>query len=76
MRRLLADPRSEALASRFAAQWLRLRDVEEVLPDALLYPYRDRTLGRAMIRKTKLFFGSLVREDAACMTRSRSTTPS
>ena len=35
---MLADPRSEALAQRFAGQWLRLRDVEEILPDALLYP--------------------------------------
>ena len=63
VRRLLADPRSEALAQRFAGQWLRLRDVEEILPDALLYPYFDRTLGRAMMRESELFFDSLVRED-------------
>ena len=63
VRRMLADRRSEALSSRFAAQWLRLRDVEEILPDALLYPYFDRTLGRAMMRETELFFDSLVRED-------------
>ena len=63
VRRLLVDPRSEALSSRFAAQWLRLRDVEEILPDALLYPYFDRTLGRAMMRESELFFDSLVRED-------------
>ena len=50
---MLADPRSEALAQRFAGQWLRLRDVEEILPDALLYPYFDRTLGRAMMRETR-----------------------
>jgi mono/diheme cytochrome c family protein len=63
VRRMLADPRSEALAERFAGQWLRLRDVEEILPDALLYPYFDRTLGRAMMRESELFFDSLVRED-------------
>ena len=67
VKRMLADPKSEALASRFAAQWLRLRDVEEVLPDALLYPYFDRTLGRAMMRETELFFGSLVREDRSLL---------
>ncbi|HUU34912.1 MAG TPA: DUF1592 domain-containing protein [Vicinamibacterales bacterium] len=67
VRRMLADPRSEALSSRFAAQWLRLRDVEEILPDALLYPYFDRTLGRAMMRETELFFASLVREDRSLL---------
>ncbi len=67
VRRMLADPRSEALSTRFAAQWLRLRDVEEILPDALLYPYFDRTLGRAMMRETELFFDSLVREDRSLL---------
>jgi mono/diheme cytochrome c family protein len=67
VRRMLADPRSEALAQRFAGQWLRLRDVEEILPDALLYPYFDRTLGRAMMRESELFFDSLVREDRSLL---------
>ncbi|MDH4066902.1 MAG: DUF1592 domain-containing protein, partial [Acidobacteriota bacterium] len=65
--RMLADPRSEALASRFAAQWLRLADVEQILPDAILYPYFDRSLGRAMVRETELFFDSLVREDRSVL---------
>ena len=73
---MLADPRSEALAQRFAGQWLRLRDVEEILPDALLYPYFDRTLGRAMMRETELFFDSLVREDRSLLDLSPPTTPS
>ncbi|MGE0814162.1 MAG: DUF1592 domain-containing protein [Vicinamibacterales bacterium] len=67
VKRLLADPRSDALATRFAAQWLRLRDVEEVLPDALTYPYFDRTLGRAMMKETELFFANLVREDRSVL---------
>ncbi|HWP36607.1 MAG TPA: DUF1592 domain-containing protein [Gemmatimonadales bacterium] len=62
-RRLLADPRSEALATRFAAQWLRLQDLEKVHPDALSYPYFDQTLAAAMYRETTLFFTHLVRED-------------
>ena len=36
VRRMLADPRAEALSTRFAAQWLRLSDVDGMLPDALL----------------------------------------
>ena len=65
--RLLADPRSEALSKRFARQWLRLGDVDGVLPDAVAYPYFDRTLGDAFIRESELFFDSLVREDRSIL---------
>ena len=67
VKRMLADPRSDALATRFAGQWLRLADVEQILPDAILYPYFDRSLGRAMVRETELFFDSLVREDRSVL---------
>ncbi len=60
-RRMLEDPRSEALATRFAAQWLRLQDLERLFPDALNYPQYDKTLGEAMRRETALFFAHLVR---------------
>jgi mono/diheme cytochrome c family protein len=65
--RLLADPRSEALSTRFARQWLRLGDVDSVLPDAVAYPYFDRTLGDAFIKESELFFDSLVREDRSLL---------
>jgi mono/diheme cytochrome c family protein len=63
VKRLLADPRSEALATRFASQWLRLQDLEKLHPDYLFYPQYDDTLARAMERETQLFFDSIVRED-------------
>jgi hypothetical protein len=66
-KRLLADPRSETLATRFATQWLRLNDVDHILPDAILYPYFDRTLGDSLIRETQLFFESIVREDRSVL---------
>ena len=62
-RRLLADPRAEALATRFAAQWLRLQDIEKVHPDALQFPDFHQQLGDAMRRETELFFYGLVREN-------------
>ncbi len=65
--RLLADPRAEALASRFAAQWLRLQELEKVNPDPSLYPYYDYTLGAAMAMETRLFFENLVREDRSVL---------
>jgi len=56
VRRMLQDPRAEALASRFAAQWLRLQDLDKIRPDALSYPYYDQTLADAMHRETELLF--------------------
>src|SRR4029078_1848521 len=66
-KRLLADPRSEALANRFAAQWLRLQDIDKVHPDALQYPDFHKQLGDAMQRETELFFYSLVRENRSIL---------
>ena len=65
--RMLADPRSESLSKRFARQWLRLGDVEGVLPDAVAYPYFDRTLGDAFVTESEMFFDSLVREDRSIL---------
>jgi mono/diheme cytochrome c family protein len=63
VRRMLADPRAEALATRFGSQWLRLQDVEKVRPDGILYPYWDKSLSEAFVKETQLFFDSIVRED-------------
>ncbi len=63
VRRMLADPRAEALSTRFFSQWLRLQDLEKLHPDAQLYPYYDNTLAQAMARETQLLFDHLVRED-------------
>ncbi len=66
-RRMLAEPRSEAIASRFAAQWLRLQDVEKVRPDPNFYPNFDENIAQAMRTETKMFFDSLVREDRSLL---------
>ncbi|MDZ7778900.1 MAG: DUF1592 domain-containing protein [Gemmatimonadota bacterium] len=67
VRRMLEDPRSEALATRFAAQWLRLPDLDKVHPDQFWYPDYDQQLANAMRRETELFFHSLVREDRSVL---------
>ena len=63
VRRMLADPRAEAMSTRFASQWLRLQDVEKIHPDALLFPGFDNELASSYKRETELFFDSIVRED-------------
>ena len=61
--RMLADPKSRALSTRFAAQWLRLQDVDKVRPDGLLFPNWDRSLSESFVRETELFFDSIVRDN-------------
>ena len=63
VRRMLSDPRSRGLATRFAAQWLRLDDLDRVHPDRLLYPDFHQQLADAMRRETELLFEHLVRDD-------------
>jgi hypothetical protein len=66
-RRMLADPRADALGSRFAGQWLRLQDVDKVHPDPNFYPNFESQLGDMMKKETELFFNSLVREDKSML---------
>jgi hypothetical protein len=61
VQRMLADPRSEAMVTNFAAQWLFLRDVEAKEPDIFLFPDHDRALMSALERETELFVDSVLR---------------
>ena len=65
--RMLADPRSEALATRFAHQWLRLQDAAKNQPEPYFYPDFNGQLRQAMVRETELFFYDLVREDRSLL---------
>jgi hypothetical protein len=67
VKRLLADPRSEALATRFAGQWLRLPDLAVVQPDVRQYPDFDEQLRDAMRKETELFVKGLVDGDRSVM---------
>ena len=64
VRRLIADPRSKALTTNFAGQWLQLRNLATVVrpgdPYSLAF---DETLRQAMITETEMFFDGVVRQD-------------
>jgi hypothetical protein len=66
-RRMLADPRADALGPRFAGQWLRLQDVDKVHPDPNYYPNFESQLGDMMKTETEMFFMSLIREDRSAL---------
>ena len=63
VRRMLADPRSDALVGNFAGQWLQLRNVRNVLPNSDAFPDFDDNLRQAFRRETELLFASILHED-------------
>jgi hypothetical protein len=67
VRRMMTDPRSEALITNFAGQWLYLRNLKDTHPDQNQFPDFDENLRDAMRRETELFFGSVMREDRSVL---------
>ena len=67
VRRMLDDPRSRALTANFAGQWLFLRNLRTVAPNAVLFPTFDDNLREAFRRETELFFDSQVRADRSVL---------
>ncbi len=67
VRRMLADPRSQALVSNFASQWLHLRNLAAITPDMRLFPDFDDNLRQAFRRETELFVDSVLREDRSAL---------
>jgi hypothetical protein len=67
VRRMLADPKSSAIVDNFAGQWLRLRNVPNVLPNSDLFPDFDDNLRQSFRRETELFFDSMIREDRSVL---------
>ncbi len=65
--RMIHDPRSESLATRFAAQWLRLPRLAVHRPDAVRYPEWDDRLRDAIRQETETFFHNLVLEDRSLL---------
>jgi mono/diheme cytochrome c family protein len=68
VRRMLADPRAaEALVNDFAAQWLNLRRIDEVVVHPDFYPTFDESLLNAFKQETELFVGSTLRDDRSVL---------
>ena len=66
VRRMLDDPRADALVSNFAGQWLQLRNVDTVKPDPVLLPF-DEALRQAFFTETTLMVSSIMREDRSLL---------
>ena len=67
VRRMLADPKAESLASNFAEQWLYLRNLKNMQPLSEEFPDFDDNLRVAFEKEALLFFGSVLKEDRNVM---------
>jgi hypothetical protein len=65
VKRMLADPKSEALTSNFAGQWLFLRDLAHVQNSATNF---DDNLRQAFRTETEMLFANIVHEDEGLLT--------
>ncbi|MEZ6039508.1 MAG: DUF1592 domain-containing protein [Planctomycetaceae bacterium] len=65
--RLLADERANAIVSNFASQWLYLRNLNSITPDARLFPDFDHNLRVAFQRETEMLFEQMMREDRSVL---------
>jgi len=63
VRRMMADPKSDAIIQNFAGQWLYLRNLKNFQPNSLEFPDFDDNLRQAFQKETELFFASVMRED-------------
>jgi len=67
VKRMLLDPRSAALVSNFAGQWLHIRNVAGLRPSPEVLFHFDDNLRQAFERETELFVESIIREDRSVL---------
>jgi hypothetical protein len=63
VKRMLADPKSQALVDNFAGQWLSVRNVQTHQPSPESLWHFDDNLRKALEQEMKLFFASIIQEN-------------
>jgi len=66
-RRMLRDPRAKALVTNFADQWLYLRNLDSITPDARLFPDFDQNLRESLRTETSMLFEDIARNDRSVL---------
>ena len=72
VRRMLADPKANAIVENFAEQWLNLRVLEQLEPDSDLFPGCDAEMLEDMATETKMVFADLLQRDGSILELLRS----
>ena len=66
-RRMLRDPRAKSLVTNFADQWLYLRNLEAITPDARLFPDFDHNLRESLRTETSLLLTDVIQNDRSVL---------
>lgn len=67
VQRMLADPKAGALVENYAGQWLQIRNLKLVQPDAKTFPEWDQALATAMQRETEMLFQTIMHDDLSVL---------
>jgi hypothetical protein len=67
VRRMLKDPRSDALVDSFAMQWLQLERLSTYSPDGDQFPSFNEFLRRSMLGETRHFLLEIVQKDRSLL---------
>jgi hypothetical protein len=67
VRRMLKDPKLEALVENFAGQWLQFKNIDVLRPDAEKFPDFDEALRQAMRRETELFIANIFQNNSSIL---------
>jgi hypothetical protein len=67
VRRMLQDPKAQAINDNFAGQWLQLRNLKTKQPNSHEFPDFDDNLRQALLTEMVLFFGSVMHEDRSVL---------
>jgi mono/diheme cytochrome c family protein len=67
VKRMLADPRASSLVTSFAMKWLNLTDLDQVIPDPVLFPEFSDQLRRDFSTEAEDFIGSIFSDDRSVL---------
>ena len=67
VKRMLADPKADALVDNFGDQLLYLRNLPSTSPDGVFYPNWDDELRKSFRRETELLFQSVIKENRSVL---------
>ncbi|MEO6740551.1 MAG: DUF1592 domain-containing protein [Chthoniobacteraceae bacterium] len=67
IKRMIQDPKADALIENFAMQWLQLGRLASHSTDPKTFPSWKTELGAAMVEETRRYFGEIVRTDRSVL---------
>jgi mono/diheme cytochrome c family protein len=67
VRRMLADPKAASLVTSFAMKWLNLTDLDQVIPDPVLFPNFNDQLRQDFLAETEAFIGDIFSNDRSVL---------